>query len=95
MRFLFLDLTQKTFLDVQGWLRSLRLHKYGHAFVGLDWKQVVRMSDEDMIQAGVNTIGARRKLLKVFENVQRHCKENVSVFLRKDDDIYTHFFVYL
>ncbi|KAG0756679.1 hypothetical protein G6F21_010767 [Rhizopus arrhizus] len=66
--------------DVQAWLRSLRLHKYGHAFIGLDWKQVVRMSDQDMIDAGVNTIGARRKLLKVFENVQRHCIENVTVF---------------
>ncbi|KAG0182492.1 Flap-structured DNA-binding and RNA-binding protein [Apophysomyces sp. BC1034] len=62
--------------DVQNWLRSLRLHKYGHAFEGLQWQQVVRMSDEDMIHAGVNTIGARRKLLKVFENVQRHCKDN-------------------
>ncbi|KAG0989479.1 hypothetical protein G6F29_000960 [Rhizopus arrhizus] len=62
--------------DVQAWLRSLRLHKYGHAFIGLDWKQVVRMSDQDMVDAGVNTIGARRKLLKVFENVQRHCIEN-------------------
>lgn len=65
-------------VDVQNWLRSLRLHKYGHAFIGLDWKQVIRMSDQDMIDAGVNTIGARRKLLKVFENVQRHCLENVS-----------------
>ncbi len=37
------------------------------------------MSDQDMIDAGVNTIGARRKLLKVFENVARHCTENVSV----------------
>ncbi|KAI8074252.1 uncharacterized protein B0P05DRAFT_437469, partial [Gilbertella persicaria] len=53
--------------DVQNWLRSLRLHKYGHAFIGLDWKQVIRMTDQDMIDAGVNTIGARRKLLKVFE----------------------------
>jgi hypothetical protein len=66
-------------VDVQAWLRSLRLHKYGHAFIGLDWKQVVRMSDQDMVDAGVNTIGARRKLLKVFENVQRHCIENVSI----------------
>jgi hypothetical protein len=57
------------------------LHKYGHAFVGLDWKQVIRMSDKDMLDAGVNTQGARTKLLKVFENVIRHCEENVSTFL--------------
>ncbi|ORY96404.1 hypothetical protein BCR43DRAFT_491643 [Syncephalastrum racemosum] len=62
--------------DVQNWLRSLRLHKYGHAFTGMQWQQVVRMSDEDMLQAGVSTIGARRKLLKVFENVMQHCDEN-------------------
>lgn len=67
--------------DVQNWLRSLRLHKYGHAFTGMQWQQVVRMSDEDMLQAGVSTIGARRKLLKVFENVMQHCDENVSRFL--------------
>jgi hypothetical protein len=36
------------------------------------------MDDQAMIDAGVNTIGARRKLLKVFENVQRHCEDNVS-----------------
>ncbi|KAI8994942.1 hypothetical protein BDB01DRAFT_774695 [Pilobolus umbonatus] len=62
--------------DVQSWLRSLRLHKYGHAFVGMNWRQVIVMSDQDMIDAGVNTMGARRKLLKVFENVQRHCEEH-------------------
>ncbi|KAI8330984.1 hypothetical protein BC941DRAFT_439462 [Chlamydoabsidia padenii] len=66
--------------DVQNWLRSLRLHKYGHAFDGLQWQQVVRMNDQDMIDAGVNTIGARRKLLKVFENVQRYCDENNIVY---------------
>ncbi|KAI9249231.1 hypothetical protein BDA99DRAFT_224144 [Phascolomyces articulosus] len=62
--------------DVQNWLRSLRLHKYGHAFIGMEWQQVVRMTDEDMLQAGVSTIGARTKLIKVFENVMRHCDDN-------------------
>ncbi|CDS08785.1 hypothetical protein LRAMOSA10146 [Lichtheimia ramosa] len=62
--------------DVTNWLRSLRLHKYSPAFDGLVWQQVVQMTDEDMLRAGVNTLGARRKLLKVFENVMRHCDEN-------------------
>ncbi|KAI7876926.1 hypothetical protein K492DRAFT_239504 [Lichtheimia hyalospora FSU 10163] len=62
--------------DVTNWLRSLRLHKYSPAFDGLVWQQVVQMTDEDMLLAGVNTLGARRKLLKVFENVMRHCDEN-------------------
>lgn len=59
-------------------MRSLRLHKYSHAFEGMQWQQVIRMSDEDMEKAGVSTVGARRKLLKVFENVMRHCEEHVS-----------------
>ncbi|KAM3580710.1 hypothetical protein VKS41_006772 [Umbelopsis sp. WA50703] len=62
--------------DVQAWLRTLRLHKYAYAFDGLTWQQVVRMDDEAMEKAGVNTIGARRKLLKVFENVMNHCDDN-------------------
>ncbi|KAG2187969.1 hypothetical protein INT44_000719, partial [Umbelopsis vinacea] len=65
--------------DVQAWLRTLRLHKYAYAFEGLSWQEVVRMTDDDMTQAGVNTIGARRKLLKVFENVMNHCQNNVSI----------------
>jgi SAM domain (Sterile alpha motif) len=65
--------------DVQAWLRTLRLHKYAYAFEGLSWQEVVRMTDDDMTQAGVNTIGARRKLLKVFENVMDHCQKNASI----------------
>lgn len=65
--------------DVQAWLRTLRLHKYAYAFEGLSWQEVVQMTDDDMTQAGVNTIGARRKLLKVFENVMTHCQKNASI----------------
>jgi hypothetical protein len=65
--------------DVQAWLRTLRLHKYADAFEGLSWQEVVQMTDDDMTQAGVNTIGARRKLLKVFENVMTHCQKNASI----------------
>ncbi|KAI9020113.1 hypothetical protein CLU79DRAFT_704395 [Phycomyces nitens] len=80
------------YIDVQNWLRSLRLHKYGHAFVGLEWQQVIRMTDADMLREGVNTIGARRKLLKVFENVQRHCDENVSPCLFKCPSVTPSFY---
>jgi hypothetical protein len=57
--------------DVQAWLRTLRLHKYADAFEGLSWQEVVQMTDD--------TIGARRKLLKVFENVMTHCQKNASI----------------
>lgn len=36
------------------------------------------MSDEDLLAKGVAALGARRKMLKVFENVRAHCDANVS-----------------
>ncbi|RKP40023.1 hypothetical protein BJ085DRAFT_10927, partial [Dimargaris cristalligena] len=53
--------------DVPAWLRSLRLHKYTTCFEGLDWKTMLEMTDEDLTNRGVAALGARRKMLKVFE----------------------------
>ncbi|KAJ1303197.1 hypothetical protein OPQ81_011396 [Rhizoctonia solani] len=56
--------------DVQGWLRSLRLHKYTPNFEGMTWKEMVVM-DEDALEAkGVAALGARRKMLKTFQLVR-------------------------
>ena len=38
------------------------------------------MSDDDLLKKGVAALGARRKMLKVFENIRAHCDANVSVF---------------
>ncbi|KAI9337684.1 hypothetical protein DFJ73DRAFT_779759 [Zopfochytrium polystomum] len=56
--------------DIPAWLRSLRLHKYTGVFEGCDWQEMVKMTDDDLIAKGVSALGARRKLLKVFELVR-------------------------
>jgi len=50
--------------DTPSWLRSLRLHKYTPNFEGIGWKEMVKMSDEDLEKRGVSALGARRKLTK-------------------------------
>ncbi|KAJ3235715.1 Flap-structured DNA-binding and RNA-binding protein [Chytriomyces hyalinus] len=59
--------------DVPSWLRSLRLHKYAAIFEGCTWKDMVKMSDADLEAKGVVAMGARNKLLKVFEMVKAEC----------------------
>ncbi|KAJ2782858.1 Flap-structured DNA-binding and RNA-binding protein [Coemansia linderi] len=56
--------------DIPAWLRSLRLHKYTECFADMDWTKVVTLTDEDLQAKGVMALGARRKMLKVFEAVQ-------------------------
>ncbi|CEQ39144.1 SPOSA6832_00637, partial [Sporobolomyces salmonicolor] len=56
--------------DTPAWLRSLRLHKYTPNFEGVSWREMVVLGDEDLEKKGVSALGARRKLLKVFETVR-------------------------
>jgi hypothetical protein len=64
--------------DVPAWLRSLRLHKYNPIFESMKWQDMLRMDDEALLEKGVAALGARRKLLKVFDQVKTHCEANVS-----------------
>lgn len=57
--------------DTPAWLRSLRLHKYNNIFEGMQWRDIVNLSDGDLINKGVAALGARRKMLKVFEQVRK------------------------
>ncbi|KAF9352869.1 hypothetical protein BGX34_011925 [Mortierella sp. NVP85] len=57
--------------DTPAWLRSLRLHKYNSIFEGMPWREIVNLSDGDLINKGVAALGARRKMLKVFEQVRK------------------------
>ncbi|KAI9283104.1 hypothetical protein BC943DRAFT_106528 [Umbelopsis sp. AD052] len=66
--------------DVPAWFRSLRLHKYNNIFEPMKWQDIVKMNDDDLTAKGVAALGARRKMLKVFETIQQHCEENVSQF---------------
>jgi hypothetical protein len=45
----------------------LRLHKYTTIFEKEDWKNLIRMSEQELMVRGVAALGARRKMLKVFE----------------------------
>lgn len=56
--------------DIPQWLRSLRLHKYTDNLKDLKWTELVQLDDEALDKRGVNALGARRKMLKVFEQVR-------------------------
>ncbi|ORY15833.1 hypothetical protein BCR34DRAFT_153383 [Clohesyomyces aquaticus] len=65
------DPTDPTLLqDIPSWLRSLRLHKYTDNLKDLKWHELVELDDEGLEKRGVNALGARRKMLKVFEQVK-------------------------
>ncbi|KAI8800740.1 hypothetical protein BJ742DRAFT_685814, partial [Cladochytrium replicatum] len=57
--------------DIPGWLRSLRLHKYTPVFESMDWRTMIKLTDEELNTKGVQALGARRKMLKVFELVRK------------------------
>ncbi|KAA8642392.1 hypothetical protein EYZ11_006823 [Aspergillus tanneri] len=56
--------------DIPSWLRSLRLHKYTENLKDLKWTELVELNDKALEERGVNALGARNKMLKVFEQVK-------------------------
>ncbi len=65
------DPTDPTLLqDIPSWLRSLRLHKYTDNLKDMKWTDLVELDDKQLEERGVNALGARRKMLKVFEQVR-------------------------
>lgn len=56
--------------DIPSWLRSLRLHKYTENLKDLKWTELVELDDKALEERGVNALGARNKMLKVFEQVR-------------------------
>lgn len=44
----------------------------------MKWQDIVKLSDSELEAKGVAALGARRKMLKVFENIRAECDENVS-----------------
>jgi len=53
--------------DIPSWLRSLRLHKYTPLFEKMKGIDMIKLTDEELTSKGVVALGARRKMLKVFE----------------------------
>ncbi|KAJ9154824.1 Protein VTS1 [Pleurostoma richardsiae] len=65
------DPTDPTLLqDIPAWLRSLRLHKYTENLKDMKWTDLIELDDKQLEDRGVNALGARRKMLKVFEQVK-------------------------
>ena len=56
--------------DIPSWLRSLRLHKYTDNLKDMNWTELVELDEKALEARGVNALGARRKMLKVFEQVK-------------------------
>ncbi|KAF2198573.1 hypothetical protein GQ43DRAFT_434159 [Delitschia confertaspora ATCC 74209] len=56
--------------NIPDWLRSLRLHKYTDNLKDLKWHELIELDDEGLNARGVTALGARRKMLKVFEQVK-------------------------
>ncbi|KAL5612538.1 hypothetical protein BROUX41_004363 [Berkeleyomyces rouxiae] len=70
------DPTDPTLLqDIPSWLRSLRLHKYTDNLKDMKWQDLVELDDKALEDRGVNALGARRKMLKVFEQVKEAKKD--------------------
>lgn len=44
----------------------------------MKWQDIIKLTDAELEEKGVAALGARRKMLKVFENIKQHCDENVS-----------------
>ncbi|KAK7057443.1 SAM domain-containing protein [Favolaschia claudopus] len=57
--------------DVPAWLRSLRLHKYTSCFDGMTWEEMVVLDEPTLEAKGIAALGARRRLVKTFDNVKR------------------------
>lgn len=71
------DPTDPTLLqDIPSWLRSLRLHKYTDNLKDMKWNELIELDDKALEQRGVNALGARRKMLKVFDQVRGKLSQN-------------------
>jgi hypothetical protein len=56
--------------DIPAWFRGMRLHKYTGIFEPMRWQDIIKLSDEDLTAKGVAALGARRKMLKIFEQIK-------------------------
>jgi len=65
------DIDPEVLKDVPVWLKGLRLHKYTDCFKGMTWEEMIDLNDEQLEKKGVVALGARRRMIKTFENVKR------------------------
>jgi len=55
-------------LDVPGWLKSLRLHKYQYLFAKLTYDEMLQLDEEKLEEYKV-TKGTQKKVLKIYKNI--------------------------
>ncbi|KAJ7782823.1 hypothetical protein B0H16DRAFT_1494484 [Mycena metata] len=65
------DVDPELLKDIPAWLRSLRLHKYTACFEGMTWEEMVVLDEPTLEAKGIAALGARRRLLKTFDNVKK------------------------
>ncbi len=58
-----IDATDSSYLGK--WLHTLRLHKYEGNLQGLTPRELLELDEEELMRRGVDTVGARKKLLVV------------------------------
>ncbi len=63
-------ITVELLLDIPSWLRTLRLHKYTENLKDMGWRDLIELDSDQLAEKGVSALGARRKMLKVFETVK-------------------------
>jgi hypothetical protein len=68
--------------DIPSWLRSLRLHKYTDNLKDMNWTELVELDEKALEERGVNALGARRKMLKVFEQVKGKQTHHMNLLVR-------------
>ncbi|KAH3660234.1 hypothetical protein OGAPHI_007439 [Ogataea philodendri] len=67
------DIASRSLLkDIPAWLKALRLHKYTENLQSLNWADMIELSDSQLADLGVSTVGARNKLLKSFAFVKEN-----------------------
>ncbi|KAI8086264.1 uncharacterized protein BX664DRAFT_335355 [Halteromyces radiatus] len=64
--------------DIPAWLKSVRLHKYTPIFESMSWQQMILLTDDQLLEKKVMALGARRKLLKLFDQIKQHCDKKVK-----------------
>jgi hypothetical protein len=61
----------------------------------MKWQDMLKLDDEALLAKGVAALGARRKLLKVFDQIKAHCEANVSPLYRSCPLFYLSFHIEL
>ncbi|KAH7327305.1 hypothetical protein BKA65DRAFT_510341 [Rhexocercosporidium sp. MPI-PUGE-AT-0058] len=57
------------------WLHSLRLHKYAPSLQGLTPSTLLELNEDELLERGIDSIGARKKLIVAFEEAKKQIGE--------------------